>query len=389
MIRRSIFVPFVPPSTVRSMTGLPSAPRGYFDAVGGLAMAPTTLSALARANELGWADPVRAHHLGSQSALLASTARASLAASLSRVTGERIPAEQVFLAPTMSVAATWAIAGFRGITRIAHSTIETLALLDACQEPGLPISSLPVDSLGHVQLKTAGELGQALLVVQAANIEIGTIQDLSGISTLGLPMLVDATAMIGRASVPSGWSVLLAQANAWGGPAGITVIAAHPSSTWAPAGAAPFGWVNDGSQVASVVASATALESLLPHIQEQNASTFELVEHLRTRITAEIADVAFAGDPAQRVPHILNCSVLYVSGEALVSELDRHGFAVASGSACVADSDRASHVLVAIGAFTGGNLRISLPFACTIEDVDALVDALVQVVGQLRAEAGA
>ena len=81
--------------------------------------------------------------------------------------------------------------------------------------------------------------------------------------------------------------------------------------------------------------------------------------------------------------------MLYVSGEALVSELDRRGFAVASGSACIADSDRASHVLVAIGAFTGGNLRISLPFDCTIDDVDALVDALVLVVGQLRTEAGA
>ena len=389
MIRRSIFALFVPPSTVRSMTGLPSAPNGYFDAVGGLQMTPTTATALARASELGWADPVRAHHLGSQSALLASTARASLAASLSRVTGVTLSAEQVFLAPTMSVAASWAIAGFRGITRIAHSPIETLALLDACQEPGLPISTLTVDSLGHVNMGAAGDLEGALLVIQAANIEIGTIQDLFGISTVGLPLLVDATAMIGRASVPSGWSVLMAQATSWGGPAGVCVIAAHPSSSWAPASLAPFGWVTDGSQVASVVAAATALETLLPHIDTQLESAFELVEHLRARITAEITDVAFAGDPVQRVPHILNCSVLYVSGEALVSELDRRGFAVASGSACVADSDRASHVLVAIGAFTGGNLRISLPFDCTINDVDALVDALVLVVGQLRTEAGA
>lgn len=351
-------------------------------------MAPTTVTALARASELGWADPVRAHYLGSQSALLASTARASLAASLTRVTGVNLAAEQVFLAPTMSVACTWAIAGFRGITRIAHSAIETLALLDACQEPGLPITSLPVDSLGHVTLGTASDLEGALLVIQGANIEIGTIQDLSGISAVGLPLLIDATALIGRESVPSGWSVLLAQATAWGGPAGVTVIAAHPESAWAPASLAPFGWVSDGSQVPAVVAAATALETLLPHINERKASSFDLVEHLRTRIASEIADVAFAGDPVQRVPHILNCSVLYVSGEALVSELDRRGFAVASGSACVADSDRASHVLVAIGAFTGGNLRISLPFDCTIDDVDALVDALAIVVHELRTEAG-
>ncbi|MDD2817594.1 MAG: aminotransferase class V-fold PLP-dependent enzyme [Candidatus Nanopelagicales bacterium] len=371
------------------MTGLPRAPRGYFDAVGGLEMAPATARALSRANELGWADPIRAHQAGRQSALLAHTARASLAASLTTVTGVELTADQIFLAPTMSVAASWAIPGFRGITQIMHSPIETLALLDACQETGLPLTSLTVDALGHVDVSSRADLSQALLVIQAANIEIGTIQDLSGISSTALPLLLDATAIIGRAPVPAGWSVLLGHASSWGGPAGVTVIAAHPTSSWGPSSLAPHGWVSDGSNVPAIVAAATALESLLPHVDDQGRLTFELIEHLRTRLSHEIADVAFAGDPVQRVPHILNCSVLYVSGEALVSELDRRGFAVASGSACVADSDRASHVLVAIGAFTGGNLRISLPFNCTIDDVDALVDALVLVVGQLRAEAGA
>lgn len=370
------------------MTGLPSAPRGYFDAVGGLELAPETALAHARATQLAWADPARAHHLGRQSALLAATARASLARCLSEITSITLSADQIFLAPSNRAAAAWAIAGFRGITRIAHSQIESLAVLDACQESGLALTALQVDELGHADQVPLTKLDNALIVVQSANIEIGTIQDLTDISASGLPILAEATQLIGHTSMPRGWSVLFADAKSWGGPAGITLIAANPDSNWAPPTLAPLGWVTDSSNVPAVVAAATALETLLPQISDQHALAFELVEHLRGRITGQIADVAFAGDPVRRLPHILNCSVLYVSGEALVSELDRRGFAVASGSACVADSDRASHVLVALGAFTGGNLRISLPFNCTRADVDALADAIVAVVAELRLEAG-
>ena len=370
------------------MSGLPRAPRGYFDAVGGLELAPDTALAHSRATQLAWADPARAHHLGRQSALLAATSRASLARSLSEIAHLTLSADQIFLAPSASTATTWAMAGFRGATRIAYSQIETLAVLDACQESGLPLTSLAVDPHGHVNQGLTANLEKALLVVQAANIEIGTIQDLNDISASGHPILAEATQLIGHSSMPAGWSVLFAEAKSWGGPAGITLIAANPASNWAPPTLAPLGWVTDGSNVPAVVAAATSLENLLPQISDQHALAFELVEHLRGRIRAEIADVTFAGDPIRRLPHILNCSVLYVSGEALVSELDRRGFAVASGSACVADSDRASHVLVALGAFTGGNLRISLPFNCTRADVDALADAIVAVVAELRAEAG-
>ena len=388
MIRRSIFVPFVPPSTVRSMTGLPRAPRGYFDAVSGLELAPVTQSALVRAGELAWVDPARAHHLGQQSALLVTTARSSLAASLSRLTGIPLTAEHVFLAPTMSSAATWALAGFHGVTHLARSAIESLVIADVCTASGLPVTVLPVDSLGHVEKSVLEQPSHTLLVIQAANAEIGTIQDISSIYDSGLPLLVDATHLLGRAPLAQGWSVLMADARSFGGPAGVTVLAANPSASWLAPTLTPLGWVGDGFNVPAVVAAATALESLLPHIADQHALAFGLVEHLRTRLAAQIPDVAFAGDPDIRLPHILNASVLYVSGEALVSELDRRGFAVASGSACVADSDRASHVLVALGAFTGGNLRISLPFDCSLEDVNALADAVTEVVRALRVEAG-
>jgi cysteine desulfurase len=62
---------------------------------------------------------------------------------------------------------------------------------------------------------------------------------------------------------------------------------------------------------------------------------------------------------------------------------------VASGSACAADHQRPSHVLAAMGAFTGGNIRLSLPLGCTQATVDAFLAALPTAVDELRRDVGA
>ena len=81
-------------------------------------------------------------------------------------------------------------------------------------------------------------------------------------------------------------------------------------------------------------------------------------------------------------------SCLYVDGEALVTELDRLGFAVASGSACTASSLQPSHVLAAMGALTHGNVRISLGRDTPDSEVRRLAGVLPGLVERLRAATG-
>jgi cysteine desulfurase len=81
---------------------------------------------------------------------------------------------------------------------------------------------------------------------------------------------------------------------------------------------------------------------------------------------------------------VVTFSCLYVEGEALVSELDRLGFGVASGSACSASTLQPSHVLEAMGALTHGNVRVSLTRDTSDDDVDALLAVLPEVVARLR-----
>ena len=77
-------------------------------------------------------------------------------------------------------------------------------------------------------------------------------------------------------------------------------------------------------------------------------------------------------------------SCLYVDGEALVTELDRRGFEVASGSACTSSALEPSHVLAAMGALTHGNVRVSVGRETSDEDVDRFLAVLPAVVDDLR-----
>ena len=65
--------------------------------------------------------------------------------------------------------------------------------------------------------------------------------------------------------------------------------------------------------------------------------------------------------------------------------LDRAGYAVSSGSSCVSDLRRPSHVLMAMGVLTQGNVRISLPFGTTDETIDGFISTFAQVVADVRA----
>jgi cysteine desulfurase len=81
-------------------------------------------------------------------------------------------------------------------------------------------------------------------------------------------------------------------------------------------------------------------------------------------------------------------SCLYVDGEAIVTELDRQGYGVASGSACTASTLTPSRVLEAMGVLTHGNVRVSITHETTEDDVEGFLDVLPATVRRIRAEVG-
>ncbi len=206
-------------------------------------------------------------------------------------------------------------------------------------------------------------------------------------------MVLDATAALGRTDLSTGprWAVLTGWAGAYGGPASVGILVIRKSARWRP----PYlcddyqgGRWPGVPDVPAIYAAAVALDQAVRHGPPVGERQRSWVDRLRAGIAASVPDVDLAGDPDHRVPHLLTFSALYVDGEALTLELDRAGFAVASGSACSASSEHPSHVLAAMGALTHGNVRIGLAWSTTESEVERFLAALPPIVAELRSRVG-
>jgi cysteine desulfurase len=94
------------------------------------------------------------------------------------------------------------------------------------------------------------------------------------------------------------------------------------------------------------------------------------------------------GPGRRRSPVNLNISTEGTEGEGQLLLLDTRGIAVASGSACVSKSLRASHVLEAIGldlAAAQASIILSAGQDNTDEDIDYVLETMPKVAAKLRA----
>ena len=235
----------------------------------------------------------------------------------------------------------------------------------------------------------------ALACLQSANHEVGTLQPVEDVAAAcrgpDVPLLVDAAQMVGRLPVPSGWSLLTASAHKWGGPGGVGVLAVRRGTRWrspSPQDERGSGRVPGFENVPGVLAAAAALRARSEEAASLAAGQSVLVERIRERVPDLVPDVEVVGHPTDRLPHLVTFSCLYVDGEALLTELDKEGFAVSSGSSCTASTLRPSHVLEAMGVLTHGNVRVSLARTTTAADVDRFLTVLPDVVARVRSTAG-
>jgi len=136
--------------------------------------------------------------------------------------------------------------------------------------------------------------------------------------------------------------------------------------------------------VPAVLAAAASLTAVSRERAVTDTALRALVSRIRSEVPRTVPESVVHGDPDARLPHIVTFSCLYVDGEALVTELDRAGFSVSSGSACVADTRQPSHVLAAMGALTHGNVRVSLPRDVAAASVSEFLEALPPIVAKVR-----
>ena len=346
--------------------------------------------------QAGWGDPVRLHRPGRLAAQALDQAREVIAAAV----GAR-PDEVIFTASGVhaSQAAVLGLALGRRRTgsRIVTTAIDHSSVLAAAAAAGVH-DAVQVDHEGHVDLElwgaAVGAAGTAAACIQVANHEVGTLQPHAEAAETcqraGVPLVLDATAALGRIDLSdaTGWSVLTGWAGAFGGPASVGILVIKKNARWRapyPTDDYQAGRWPGVPDVPAIYAAAVALDCWLRDGRTVRDSQHDMVDQLRAGIAQQVPDVDVAGDPVRRVPHLLTFSALYVDGETLTLELDKAGFAVASGSACSASSEHPSHVLAAMGALTHGNVRIGLTWTNTPAEINQFLAVLPPIVSEIRA----
>ena len=373
----------------------------YFDAASAEPLHPSARAAMLAALDDGWADPARLHREGRQARLLLDQARESVAAELGcrpdELSFTSSGTQAVHLAVLGAVQARQSAA--RGPGHVVTSAVEHSAVLNAAEwlqrVTGTAVSTTGVDGLGRAnvgEFTAAMQHDRTLLAcLQSANHEVGTIQPVGEVAAecqrSRIPLLVDAGASAGRLPTPAGWSLLTASARKWGGPAGVGLLAVRKGTRWRepfPADDRENRRVPGFPNVPAILAAAASLTAIGRERGASDAALRALVAQIRAAVPQTVPDSVVHGDPEARLPHIVTFSCLYVDGEALVTELDRAGFSVSSGSACVADTRQPSHVLAAMGALTHGNVRVSLPREASPRSVDEFLDVLPRIVAAVR-----
>ena len=376
--------------------------RRYLDAGSSEPLAPAAREVLLRALDTGYADPLRLHGPARDSRLLLDNARAVIAHCL-----DARPDEVTFTS-SGTVAVQLGLLGLlegraRTSRRLLHTAVEHSAVFGAArwwaERSGGTSEVLGVDQHGRVSpaavasaLRDGPGEPAGVVAVQLANPEVGTVQPVEDVAAAcgDVPVFVDACGAGGRLPLPRGGAAVALSAHKWGGPAGVGVLVVRKGVRWR----APFptddrvdARTSGFENVAGALAAAAALQARVAERDRLAAEHSAHAERLRA-VLAGIPDVEVHGHPTERLPHLVSFSCLYLDGEALVTELDKRGFAVASGSACTASALEPSHVLVAMGALTHGNARVTFGPRTTAADVDALAEVLPGVVAELRARIG-
>jgi cysteine desulfurase len=364
---------------------------GYFDSATAAPLHPVARAAREAALDDGWADPGRLYGAARRARLLLDAATESVADSI----GAR--PDEVTFAPSGIGAAHAAVLGsLRGHQRAGHdrlfvpSAVEHSAVLNAGRFSGAQVRPVGVDRQGRVDAdefaRRAAEATVAAL--QSANHEVGTTQPVESVAgAIGaVPLVVDASQTLARAAA---WSVLWADPRVWGAGPGVGILAVRTGVRWS----SPYpdddrDRLPGPPDLPAIVAAAASLRAARQTAETDGERMRAQIDRLRAGV-AGIPDVDVLGDPIGRAPHIVTFSCLYVDGEAVLSELDRRGFAVSSGSSCTSSALEPSHVLVAMGALTSGNVRVSVHPGTTDDEIERFLAVLPGVVAGVRAELGA
>ncbi|MHA7647841.1 cysteine desulfurase family protein [Nitrosopumilus sp. S4] len=289
-------------------------------------------------------------------------------------------------------------------SQIITSSIEHDAILEPCKElseNGFEVVYLPVDTFGLVdidELKNSISEKTSLVSIMFGNNEVGTIQPISEISKIcqeyKIPFHTDAVQAVGKIPIDVkelGIDLLSISSHKLYGPKGVGALYIKNGLDIHPfilGGGQENGLRSGTENVANIVGFGMACEIAMKNLHENFSYIKNLQESLIQKISDEIPQVTLNGHPQLRLPHNIHFTFLGVNGEDLIIKLDEYGIAASTGSACSVNTQKASHVLQAMGFSheqITGSLRLTIGIYNTQKEIDQTVDTLKKIIIELRA----
>jgi cysteine desulfurase len=263
---------------------------------------------------------------------------------------------------------------------------------------GWKVRKLAADAAGRVELEDARSAlreSTGLVSVMLANNETGVIQPVVEIAELARGqrawMHTDAVQALGK--IPVDFEALNVHAMTLSahkihGPKGAGALVVDKRLELKPIihGGGHEGGLRSGTEnVPAIVGFGAACELAGRRMSAIAAKTARLRDLAEAGLVAQGALIF--GAEAQRIPNTTYFAFANLEGETLVIELDKAGFAVASGAACSSTSTEPSATLLAMGVapeVARGAVRMSLGPQNTEEEVKQFLQALAATLAKLR-----
>jgi len=263
---------------------------------------------------------------------------------------------------------------------------------------GWKLRKLAVDAQGRVEMADAAQAllePTGLVSVMLANNETGVIQPVAEIAELAREqrtwMHSDAVQALGKMPVDFealGVHAMTVSGHKIYGPKGAGALIVDKRLELKPiihGGGHEAGLRSGTENVPAIVGFGAACDLAASRLGEMAVRTRALRDQAEQGLAAQGARIF--GGKAERIPNTTYFAVPNIDGETLVIELDKAGFAVASGAACSSTSTEPSATLLAMGVapeLARGAVRISFGVRNTAAEVGEFLRVLATTLAKLR-----
>ncbi len=357
----------------------------YLDHNATTPVAPEVVEAMMPYLTAEWGNPSSSYKFGAKLKSVVEAARGQVAELLGANPGEVLFTSCATESNNAAIHA--ALKANPGKRHIITSAVEHSSVLNYCialEKEGVKVTYLPVDREGLLKiadLEAAISDETAVVSLMWANNETGVLFPLPAIADVckarGVSFHCDAVQAAGKVEinlqkVPVDY--LSVTGHKFGAPKGIGALFVRRKVPFSPlihGGHQERGRRGGTEAMPLLVGLGKAAELARKKLSDYNGLVRPLRDALECGILSSVPYTELNGHKIHRLANTTNITFQGIESEALLMLLDQEGICASSGSACLADSSEASHVIKAMKPDTRSSRQmVRFSFGCQHSELD-------------------